>query len=128
MHRNRFVYGIIFMAIIIAGLGSRHFSKQLPEWNDLYFGDGLWAMMVFVLCGLIFNLKPTRWVALMTLTFSFGIEISQLYHAPWIDSLRATWLGSHILGYGFLWSDLLCYTVGILLCYAGEKICYFKAV
>ena len=39
--------------------------------------------------------------------------MSQLYHAPWIDSIRHTTLGGLILGYGFLWSDLACYAVGV---------------
>ena len=46
---------------------------------------------------------------------SYLIEISQLYHAPWIDAIRATALGGLVLGFGFLWSDILCYTVGVLL-------------
>ena len=50
------------------------------------------------------------------------IEISQLYHAPWIDSIRATTLGGLILGFGFLWSDLICYTVGIVIGAIIDKI------
>ena len=40
-------------------------------------------------------------------------ETSQLYHAPWIDRIRATTLGGLVLGFGFLWSDIACYTVGV---------------
>jgi hypothetical protein len=36
-----------------------------------------------------------------------------LYHAGWIDAIRATRLGGLILGYGFLWSDLVCYAAGV---------------
>ncbi len=42
------------------------------------------------------------------------VELSQLYHAPWIDSIRQTTLGGLILGFGFLWSDLACYALGVL--------------
>ena len=45
--------------------------------------------------------------------FCYGIEVSQLYHAEWIDSIRATTLGGLVLGYGFLWSDLVAYTIGV---------------
>ncbi|MGC1717640.1 MAG: DUF2809 domain-containing protein [Isosphaeraceae bacterium] len=38
-----------------------------------------------------------------------------MYHAPWIDSIRQTTLGGLILGFGFLWSDLACYAVGVVL-------------
>ena len=46
---------------------------------------------------------------------SYSIEISQLYHAAWIDAIRNTTLGGLILGFGFLWSDLVCYTIGIIV-------------
>jgi hypothetical protein len=41
------------------------------------------------------------------------IEVSQLYHAPWIDSVRHTTLGGLALGYDFDWRDLVCYAIGI---------------
>lgn len=47
------------------------------------------------------------------LLFCFAIEFSQLYKAPWINELRHTLFGRLVLGEGFLWSDLLCYVVGI---------------
>ena len=49
------------------------------------------------------------------LIFSYSIEISQLYQAPWINAVRNTKIGALALGHGFLWSDLICYTVGIAL-------------
>ena len=49
----------------------------------------------------------------LAMIFSVAIELSQLYHAPWIDSIRHTTLGGLILGFGFLWSDLACYAVGV---------------
>jgi hypothetical protein len=47
------------------------------------------------------------------MTLSVGVELSQLYHAPWIDSIRQTTLGGLILGFGFLWTDLACYAFGV---------------
>ena len=45
--------------------------------------------------------------------FSLTVELSQLYHAPWIDELRQIRLAALLLGQGFLWSDLMCYVVGV---------------
>ena len=66
--------------------------------------------------------KSTIFILVISIIFSYGIEISQLYHAPWIDSIRATTLGGLILGFGFLWSDLICYTVGIVIGAIIDKI------
>jgi hypothetical protein len=122
MNRNRFLYIILLFITILTGLASRHFSNILPQWVHSYLGDTLWAFMVFLMFGFIFPGKDTRWIAIYALVFSFGIEISQLYHSSWIDALRANRLGGLILGFGFLWSDLICYTVGVSFGCVMEKV------
>jgi hypothetical protein len=115
IHRNRVWYGILVFLVILLGLGSRHYRQLLPGWVGLYAGDALWALMIFLGTGILFNKSTTGKVAGIALIFAYGIEISQLYHAPWIDVIRSTPLGGLVLGYGFLWSDLGIYLLGILL-------------
>lgn len=122
LNRNRYIYSLLLLVTIAAGLASRHFSGILPHWVQLYLGDALWALMVFLLFGLLFHKRSILWVAIAALTFSYSIEISQLYHATWIDALRANRLGGLILGFGFLWSDLVCYIVGVGFGYIMEKV------
>jgi len=97
------------------GLLSRKMSACTLDFVKLYLGDILWAMMVYFGCRFLFVNMRKRVACVLALVFSYLIEISQLYHAPWIDSIRATALGGLVLGFGFLWSDILCYTVGVLL-------------
>jgi len=120
--RNRSIYSLLVVITIATGLASRHFSGILPHWVQLYLGDTLWALMVFLLFGFIFHKKSTLWVAIAAITFSYCIEISQLYHASWIDTLRANPLGGLVLGFGFLWSDMVCYTLGVGFGYIMEKL------
>lgn len=121
MNRNRLLYLSLIVLTVLAGLSSRHFSSSLPHWITLYLGDALWALMVFLGFAFIFKRKSTLWVAVATLLFSFAIEISQLYHPPWIDGIRHTRIGGLILGFGFLWSDLVCYTAGVVLGVVVDK-------
>jgi hypothetical protein len=113
INRNRTVYGLITISVVLMGLASRRFFGDI-SFVKTYVGDVLWALMVFFGLAFMANRWPTKAIALATLLFSFGIEISQLYHAPWIDSLRATRLGGLVLGFSFGWSDMLCYSVGVL--------------
>jgi hypothetical protein len=46
-------------------------------------------------------------------TFAWGVEFSQLYHAPWIDAIRATPPGRLVLGNTFNWPDLFAYALGV---------------
>jgi len=120
--RNRFYYLLFIVITLLSGLASRHYPGVLPTWVESYLGDSLWALMVFLMAGFLLNGKSPRWIALVALVFSYCIEISQLYHAPWIDAVRANRLGGLVLGFGFLWSDLVCYAVGIGFGVLMEKI------
>lgn len=111
--RNVITYSFLSVTVMILGLCARGFSVYFPGWINLYLGDALWALMVFFLLGLLFRSRETRWVAVGALLFSFAIEFSQLYHSPGVDLLRKTRIGGLVLGYGFLWSDLISYTAGI---------------
>lgn len=114
MNRNRLLYFSLLMLTVITGLASRRFSALLPQWTTLYLGDALWALMVFWGFAFLFKRKSTLWVAAAALLFSFAVEFSQLYHAAWIDAIRHTKIGGLVLGFGFLWSDLVCYTLGVM--------------
>jgi hypothetical protein len=127
-NRNRFLYFILIVITIALGLASRHISTNTNSWVKLYLGDAIWALMVFWGMGFVFARKSTLWIAIAALIFSFSIEISQLYHAEWIDFLRSTTIGGLVLGFGFLWSDLLCYSVGIGFGFLMEKLFANKMV
>lgn len=128
MRRNRFIYATLVLTTIILGLGSRNYVNILPGWIGLYIGDVLWGMMLFFVIGFIFNRKKISQVIFFSIFISFSIEISQLYQQTWINTIRNTRLGGLVLGYGFLWSDLFCYAIGIFVGSLIEKILfnYFK--
>jgi hypothetical protein len=113
--RTRFVYIIAATVVVIAGLASRRYRGQLPAFLAEYAGDTLWALMLFLLVSTLLAGRPILARALISLALAFLVEISQLYHAPWIDSIRHTTLGGLVLGFGFLWTDLVCYSVGIAI-------------
>lgn len=69
--------------------------------------------MLLLLISTLLAGRPILTRAAISLALAFLVEISHLYHAPWIDLIRQTTLGGLVLGFGFLWSDLVCYSVGI---------------
>jgi hypothetical protein len=113
LKRPRPIYFIAILVVITLGLLSRRYPQFLPAALGKYPGDALWALMVFFGFGFWFNRVPTVVVALAAFAFSVAMEVSQLYHAPWIDSVRATLPGRLVLGRGFAWGDIAAYSVGI---------------
>jgi hypothetical protein len=120
--RNRTTYFFLILLTMAIGLTTRKIADQLPKLVNLYLGDILWALMIFLITGFIFNKRPLRFVGLFAIVFCYLIEISQLYHKPWIDTLRSTTLGALVLGHGFLWSDILAYSIGVGLGLIMEKL------
>jgi hypothetical protein len=101
------------VVIIIFGLPARIVQDKLPTWYVLYFGDYLWAMLLFFIFAVILRNMSTFKVTIVALVFTYIIEISQLFHPQWLDYLRSMKLFALVLGYGFLWSDIAAYTLGI---------------
>ena len=108
MPKTRLSYFILIVLTIIVGLLSRHIAG-IP----LFIGDILWGLMVYFIMRLLFINRKIKWAVIASLIFSYSIEFSQLYQAEWINKIRHTVLGGLVLGYSFLWGDMLCYTIGI---------------
>jgi hypothetical protein len=120
--RNKISRLVLIALAAALGIGSRRFAPRLPGVVSAYAGDTLWALAAFLGIGLLLPGASTRKIAVLALAFSAAIELSQLYHAPWIDSIRHTTPGGLVLGFGFLWSDLACYTVGVGLGVLIERL------
>ena len=111
--RNPLIQSALILLVCTLGIGSRRFGDALPGFIAAYAGDTLWALAAFLGIGMVLPRASTWTVALLAISLSFAVELSQLYHAPWIDSLRSTTVGGLLMGFGFLWSDLACYAVGV---------------
>ncbi len=119
--RRRLPFLIALALLCAAGLLVRRQNAVSPNFFTAYFPDAAWTMAVYCGFGLLFC-KDARLHFPLALGVSFLVELSQLWRPPFLEALRATTLGGLVLGYGFLWSDLVCYTVGALLCAAAETI------
>jgi len=105
-------YTSAVIALIALGLLSRRING-IPD----ACGDALWAMMVFCCCRIVLVLRPLKIVAVVALITSYLVEFSQILSFDWLVRLRSTFLGHMLLGQGFLWIDLLAYTIGIIVIY-----------
>ena len=108
---------------MIIGLASRKFSASGSFVYD-HVGDAIWAGMIYFGFRMILIDSEAKKSLISAFIFSYLIEISQLYQADWVNEIRHTLLGGLVLGFGFLWSDLVMYAIGIFTAF-GLDI-YFK--
>lgn len=121
MIRARLCFAAAAMVAIALGLATRMEPARFPDWIAIYGGDALWASTASLIAGILLPGMPTARRSAGAFAFAVAIECSQLYHAPWIDSIRATTPGALVLGSGFLWSDIACYAAGVVLVAVAES-------
>jgi len=96
-------------------------SALSPALRDV-LGDALWAAMVTWIIAAV--APAVRWPQRAALAFAICVvvELSQLWHAPVLDSLRLTTAGQLVLGSGFDPRDFLAYAAGIAATIVVERM------
>ena len=112
-NRRRIGIAVASALVIAVGLASRSDAVPMPGLVKTYAGDTLWAVMVFLALAFLRPRMSVVALAGIALAISFGVELLQLVQAPWLRALRETLPGKLLLGRGFRFSDLVCYTLGI---------------
>lgn len=115
MISKRLLYFILIVLTIPLGIGTRNYRADLPHLIATYGGDVLAATCIFF--GIRFLALKTSLAKVAGIAYGVCIllELLQLYQASWMVAIRKTKIGGILLGHGFLWSDWVCYAVGVLL-------------
>ncbi len=110
-------YTLLFLFSIWLALATRTHKEWFHPLVVKYGGDIIWAGMFLFFMRIFFSRMKLLTLALICFALGLADELLQLYHAPWIEAIRKTRLGGLMLGFGFLWSDIICYAVGIAIAY-----------
>lgn len=96
-------------------------SALSPDARDIA-GDALWAAMIACWVGALVPRAPIGARAIAAYGWCVLTEMSQLYHAPAVDAIRASRLGHLVLGSGFDPRDLASYAAGVIIAVGIEWI------
>lgn len=120
--KKRWLYVLLSLLVIPLGLFIRRHKADFPYLIGEFAPDTLWALLLFWVFRLLFFRYSANQIFIITLIFTYLIEFSQFYQGAWLVALRQTFIGAMLLGHSFLWTDLVCYTVGIGIGWVLEKI------
>lgn len=115
-------YTVLIGLTVFLGLQSRNQDLHLPVFIADHAGDTLWTLMVYWGFRLISPSKTPKFALIAALIFSFLIELSQLYQADWANAFRKNRFAALVFGSGFLWIDLVRYTIGGFLGFAIDRL------
>ncbi len=109
--RARFV--ALALGTIVVGLVVHLAGGALgPAVRDV-LGDALWGAMIAWWVGALAPQAPRATRGAVAYATCVAVELSQLYHTPALDAVRATRIGHLVLGSGFDPRDLAAYALGI---------------
>jgi len=86
-----------------------------------YGGDVLVGILVYCFVKSFLN-SPALPTVLAVLLFCYTIEILQYFNYVTVLGLQNSRVACMVLGTGFSWIDMLCYTAGMLIVLLLEKI------
>jgi len=113
--RHRLLSAALALIVMGTGLAWRLPALSFSPFVRKYGADALWAWLVFLLIRIVRPQASVATSAAAAFGFAVAIELSQLYHAPWIDAIRATRLGALVLGSVFNWPDIPAYALGVVV-------------
>jgi len=111
---KRSIHFLLFAFCIWLALATRKYTWFHPVIVE-YGGDVTWAAaFLFLLRSIFFHTKAWK---LAVICYVLGVldECSQLLYFDWLVAIRQTYIGRLMLGVGFVWSDILCYAIGVIL-------------
>jgi hypothetical protein len=112
--RARLRYGIIAILTAAVGMAVHLHAGWLPHAIHDMLGDALWAATVYWMVSVAVPRARRRWRLIAALGICIVVELSQLWHPQWLDSVRDTLAGHLLLGSDFDPRDLLAYAIGVL--------------
>jgi hypothetical protein len=113
MRRPRLAYIALALGTVAVGLLVHLRGAALGRAARDITGDALWAAMIVWWVSALSPRAPLAARGTAAFAVCAAVELSQLYHAPVLDTIRATRLGHLFLGSGFDPRDLLAYALGV---------------
>ena len=114
MTANRLAYICVVAVVTPLGFATKFYTGLGASWVAAYAGGFFYVLFwVFVFLGFAPRSSP-RTVALFVFTATSVSEVAQLWHPPFLESIRSTFLGHALLGSTFSWWDFAYYGLAAL--------------
>ena len=109
----------LLLLVAALGVGTKFYSGPFASWVVGSAGGVLYEVFWVLLAAHVaaFFGLPLKLRSLVAAVFvaTCAIEFAQLWHPPWLEALRASFLGHALLGTTFSWVDFPHYGVGCVI-------------
>jgi len=103
---------ISLVVILPLGLLSKFYSGPGALWSNNSLGGVFYVIFWCLLVYLIMPEKNTLAIAAGILAITCALEFMQLWHPPFLEWVRETFIGRSLIGHSFTWRDFPYYFIG----------------
>lgn len=113
--KNSFIVAVIifFIEVLIAKFVDDSFIRP-------YGGDILVVILIYYFVKSFIQIKPL-YLAIAVVLFAYAVEIGQYFKLVEVLGLQDYKIMRIIIGTSFAWGDIICYTVGGIICYMIDR-------
>lgn len=105
------------LILIPLGFATKLYWGPGREWVHNYAGGIVYVMFwALVLAALVPRLRPSV-TALSVFTATTALEFLQLWHPPFLEKIRSTFIGRVLIGATFSFYDIIYYAAGMFIVY-----------
>ena len=101
--------------IIPLGFYSKFYSGPAEVWVNNSLGGILYVIFWSLFASLFFARIRVWKIAAIILVVTCLLEILQLWHPPFLEVIRSTFIGVTLIGNSFSWLYLVHYVIGFFL-------------
>ncbi|MGE5656834.1 MAG: DUF2809 domain-containing protein [Actinomycetota bacterium] len=119
MTQYRLIVLLAWMAIVPIGFASKIYRGPFQRWVNDSTGGILYEMFWILLIVLVRPKTSPAKAALWVFAITACLECLQLWHPPFLEAIRATFIGRTLLGTTFDGWDFLYYLFGCTFTWLG---------
>jgi len=104
----------LFLLIPI-GIATKRYTGVGESWIQFYFGGVIYEIFWCVFFAFLISSASALRIVVWVLVVTCVLEFLQLWHPPFLEWIRATFLGRALFGSSFSWLDFRHYFLGCIL-------------
>jgi hypothetical protein len=109
---------VIFLLIFLVEVVIALFVKD--RFIRPYGGDILVVMLMYFFFKSFIQIRPL-WLVIGVVAFAYLVEIGQYFQLVEVLGMQDNIVMRTVIGSSFSWGDMVCYTIGGIICYLIDR-------
>ncbi|RLC45114.1 MAG: DUF2809 domain-containing protein [Candidatus Cloacimonadota bacterium] len=123
-NNSKFRLAILISLLIVTPLGFaiKFYNGPYDWWLNNCVAGVLYEIFWCMIIVFIIPNVPVFWIALAVFFITCSLEFLQLWHPPFLELIRSTFIGRSLIGTSFTYRDFPYYIIGCFIAWLWIKL------